>query len=622
MKAVAAARQWWAARRHRPAPPAPSRTPPNARVAPVAGVCSVSLVLLAAAVICCAAVGAAATQYNDRRLAAERHVALQQALDELRAASGNVTHFDQGQLQLLARRSRLDDLRFGAEAASQSGREVQSLQDGRGRIIGWLSWAPDRAFILTMDWLWGLVTAAGFCLLFCGGLVRRAGVRLAHLLAGSIETVRRLTSEDALTGLANQRVIIDALDRAMRERGGCCVALALVDIDGFREVNDAAGRNSGDAVLLAIVERLAAALPQAALLGRFEDDAFAVIASGDDANVAVRLGEDLHAAFAEPILAGQSWQITAGIGLAQAPADGMSGEDLVRRAALALDAAKRDGRGSVRRFAPQIETENAGRRFLLGELQTAIARQNFDVHYQPIVAADGSGIVGVEALLRWTHPTRGAIPPSAFIPVAEQNGLMDKLGEIVLRRALRDAAHWPQVFVAVNVSPLQIRDPRFVALVGAAIAEVGIAPERVVLEMTEGVVIHDPDETLRRLEALRALGLEIALDDFGTGYSSLSYLQKFPFQRVKIDRAFVASLGTIGNAGAIIQSIVTLGHALGMSVVAEGIETDEQRVLLRLAGCDELQGFLFARPSPAAVIDALLARPAAGRLLRAALSAS
>ncbi len=619
MKAVAAARQWWAARRFRAAQRAPSRPPPSMLVARV---CSISLVLFAAAVIGCAAVGAAVTQYNDRRFAAERHVALQRALDELRAVFGNVERFDYGQLQLLERRSRLRDLRFDAEAAPQGGREAQSLQDARGRIVGWLSWVPDRAFILTMDWLWGLVAAAGFCLLFCAGRARRASFRLAHLLAGSIATVRRLTSEDALTGLANQRVMIEALDRAVGERGDGRVALALIDLDGFREVNDAVGRNGGDAVLLAIVKRLAAALPEGALLGRFEDDAFAVIAGGQDADTAAKLGAGLHAAFAEPITVGQSWQISAGIGLAQAPQDGTGGEELARRAALALRAAKREGRGSVRCFAPQIETENADRRFLLGELKNAVAQQSFAVHYQPIVAADGSGIVGVEALLRWAHPTRGAIPPSAFIPVAEQNGLMGKLGEIVLRRALQDAARWPALFVAVNVSPLQIRDPRFVALVAAVIAEAGIAPARVVLEMTEGVVIHDPDETLRRLEALCALGVEIALDDFGTGYSSLSYLQKFPFQRVKIDRAFVASLGTIGNAGAIIQSIVTLGHALGMSVVAEGIETDEQRVLLRLAGCDELQGFLFARPSPAAVIDALLARPAAGRPPRAALSAS
>ena len=268
------------------------------------------------------------------------------------------------------------------------------------------------------------------------------------------------------------------------------------------------------------------------------------------------------------------------------------------------------GAAEARRFEPQIEAEYAERRSLLRELETAISLQAFDVHYQPVVAASGGAIVGVEALLRWTHPTRGAIAPSVFIPLAEQSGLMSQLGEIVLRRALSDGARWKGLSVAVNLSPLQIRDPWLVDLVGAIMAETGIAPSRVVLEVTEGILIDNPQDAQTRLQALRALGVSIALDDFGTGYSSLSYLQKFPFDQLKIDRAFVASLGASGNTGAIIQSIVTLGHALGMKVLAEGVESDEQRVLLRLAGCDEMQGYLFARPGPAAEIDKALARAA------------
>jgi len=449
MKAAAAARQWWAARRRPRAPHAPWRPAPSALTARVS---ATSLVVLAAAVIGCAAAGLAVTQSNDRRLAAERHMALQQALDEVRAVVGNVAQFDAPQLRLLARRSRLADLRFDTQAAPQDGREVQSLQDARGRIVGWFSWTPDRGPIRVMAWLWGVAGALGFALLICAAVARRARVRLADLVSRTVESVPKPSGEDPL----------------------------------------------------------------------------------------------------------------------------------------------------------------------VGELKTAIARHDFAMHYQPIVAADGSRIVGVEALLRWMHSSRGDIAPSTFIPIAEQNGMMSELGAFALRRALRDAARWSNMFVAVNVSPVQIRDPHFVALVRATVADSGIAASRVVLEMTEGVVIHDPDETLRRLEALRGLGVGLALDDFGTGYSSLSYLQKFPFQRLKIDRAFVASLGTVGNAGAIIQSIVTLGHALGMSVLAEGIETDEQRVLLRLAGCDELQGFLFARPSPADAIDALLVRTAGGGPIRAA----
>jgi EAL domain-containing protein (putative c-di-GMP-specific phosphodiesterase class I) len=282
--------------------------------------------------------------------------------------------------------------------------------------------------------------------------------------------------------------------------------------------------------------------------------------------------------------------------------------EIVRRAGLALRAAKRAGRGNARRFEPQIETDYAERRFLLHELQSAIALQAFDIEYQPIVAADGGAMVGVEALLRWTHPTRGPITPSVFIPLAEQSGLMSQLGEIVLRRALSDGARWPTLSVAVNLSPLQIRDRWLVDLVANIMAETGIDASRVVLEVTEGVLIDNPQEAQARLEALRALGVRLALDDFGTGYSSLNYLQKFPFDRLKIDRSFVASLGSSGNTGAIIQSIVTLGHTLGMKVLAEGVEKDEQRVLLRLAGCDEMQGYLFAKSRPAADIDQALAR--------------
>jgi len=329
---------------------------------------------------------------------------------------------------------------------------------------------------------------------------------------------------------------------------------------------------------------------------------------------AVALADALRAALSQPIFIEQNWQITAGIGIVQAPADGNTAEELSRRAHLALRAAKRDGRGTVRIFEPQIETEYTDRNFIRRELETAVASGALELHYQPVVAAAGGGVLGVEALCRWNHPARGTIPPSVFIPLAEQSGLMPQLGEFVLRRALSEAMRWPNLTVAVNLSPLQIRDPRIVDLVATIMRENGIAPSRIVLEVTESVLIDDPQATLQRLEALRALGVNVALDDFGTGYSSLSYLQKFPFNQLKIDRAFVASLGTTGNAGAIIQSIVTLGHALGMKVLAEGVETDEQRVLLRLAGCDEMQGFLFSKPRPAEAIDKLVARSPAGRV--------
>jgi diguanylate cyclase (GGDEF)-like protein len=452
-----------------------------------------------------------------------------------------------------------------------------------------------------------LLALLGATLGICTLIAMHAAGHVLRSLNRSAEDVRKLTTEDSLTGLPNQRVLLERLGEVLANRRNGVVVLALVDLDGFREVNDTLGRSGGDALLGSIAEHLKAGLPTDATLGRFEQDEFAVIAASDDPDVEDLVIEALRASLLRPIFMDRMWQITASVGTARAPDHGPSAEELVRRAGLALRAAKRNGRGNARRFEQHIETDHAERRFLLHELQSAIALQAFDIEYQPIVAADGGAMVGVEALLRWRHPIRGPIPPSVFIPLAEQSGLMSQLGEIVLRRALSDGARWPTLSVAVNLSPLQIRDLWLVDLVANIIKETAIEPARVVLEVTEGVLIDDPHEAQTRLETLRALGVRLALDDFGTGYSSLNYLQKFPFDLLKIDRSFVASLGVSGNTGAIIQSIVTLGHALGMKVLAEGVERDEQRVLLRLAGCDEMQGYLFARPGNAAAIERVLA---------------
>ena len=572
-----------------------------------------TLLLLAfgLAVIAFAALGLANTARDDSRLEIARHAALQDALDELHAVFGDVDHFDPGQLRLLERRAGLNDLHFDTDIAADGGREAQSLHDPQGRIVGWFSWVPDRGLAHVMNWLWAFAGIIGIVLVYCAILALRASRRLGAALARSVESIRKLTTLDVLTGLPNRRIMRERLEAMMARRGSRAVAFALIDIDGFHDINDTLGRPGGDIMLAKIAERLKSALPSNALFGRFEDDEFAVILDSDNPRAAADIAATLTAALAAPIYMDQMWQVGISIGLAQAPEDGTTGDELNRRAALALRAAKRAGRGSVRRFVPQIHQEHAERRFFLRELETAIEQEVFDVHYQPVVAAEGGGIVGVEALLRWTHPTRGPIAPSMFIPFAEQSGLMNKLGELVLRRALADGARWSDLFVSVNLSPVQMRSPGLVDLVGVMLRNSGMAASRLVLEVTEGVLIDNPEDAQVKLEAMRAIHVSTALDDFGTGYSSLNYLQKFPFDRLKIDRSFVASLGTTGNAGAIIQSIVTLGHALGMRVLAEGVETNEQRVLLRLAGCDEMQGFLFAKACPAEAIDKILARPTA-----------
>jgi diguanylate cyclase (GGDEF)-like protein len=612
MKAAAAARTWWAAlRRHSHA------SERELALNAASQISSYVLIGLAVAMLGGAIVGLVVTMHEDSRLVAERHAALQLVLDDLQGSMPAQTgHFDRSLLEAMARRTGLNDLRFDTDDGTVVGREVQSLHDSQGRILGWFSWAPDRTLIVALIWLWSIMGALGIalgtCALLAGGLI----LRLAHTLVANRRTIRKLTSEDPLTGLPNHRVMLEKLNAALEKRQSGNVVLALIDLDGFRDVNDSQGRSGGDALMRQVAERLQASLPPNVQFGRFEDDEFAAIMESNNGDDAAMLAESLRGSLSRPIFMEQNWQVTAGIGIAQAPADGNTAEELSRRADLALRAAKRKGRGTVQTFEPVIEMDNAEKSFIRRELEAAIAACSLEVHYQPVVAAAGAGMIGVEALCRWHHPVRGAIAPSVFIPLAEQSGLMPALGEFVLRRALIDGARWPNLTVAVNLSPLQIRDPKLLDLIAGIAHESGIAPSRVILEITESVLIEDPQATQQRLEALRALGVGLALDDFGTGYSSLSYLQKFPFSQIKIDRAFVASLGSTATAGAVIQSIVTLGHALGMKVLAEGIETDEQRVLLRLAGCDEMQGYLFGKPRAAEVVDKAVARLAAPEVPR------
>jgi predicted signal transduction protein with EAL and GGDEF domain len=300
-------------------------------------------------------------------------------------------------------------------------------------------------------------------------------------------------------------------------------------------------------------------------------------------------------------------RVSAHAGFAQAPRHAATRGELTRRTNLALRAAAKKGPGSIVTFDLSIDTISSDQKFIHRELPRAISANELDVHYQPIVSSQGGRMVGVEALLRWTHATRGAIPPATFIPVAEQMGLMDTIGGFVLRRTLEEARRWPdELYVAVNLSPLQVRDSTIVDMVRLALAESGVAPSRLVLEITEGVLIDNPDEMVRRINDLHDLGVRVALDDFGSGYSNLGYLQRFPLDKLKIDKSFVAALGRSSNGGVIIQAIVALARALGLSVLVEGVETEHQRVLLRLAGCDEMQGFLFAKPAPAKAIDRLL----------------
>jgi len=508
---------------------------------------------------------------------------------------------------MIARSTGLKSLKFEADPPPVN-REMQPVLDGKGRIAGFFTW--DRSYPMTrmvrraMPFLLALFALVGFAV-FSLLQLRRA----RRDLAAGEDRARQAADADKHTGLPNHARILELLDHALANRGDAVTSFALIKLDGMAEAKAHLGAAAGDALFVAIARRLREALPTDAVCGRIGSDEFAVVLT-----TSARFDTEAMLRIALEALARPHWietvvRVAAHAGFAQAPRHALTRGELTHRAELALNTAADKGPGAVVAFDPAIEARSRDRQFIQRELPRALSANALEVHYQPIVAAQGARVVGVEALLRWTHPARGAIGPADFVPVAEQMGLMDAIGAFVLRRALLEACRWPDVYVAVNLSPVQVRDRAIVDLVRQALSESGMPPQRLVLEITEGVLIDNPEEMLKRIADLHALGVRIALDDFGSGYSNLGYLQKFPLDKLKIDKSFVAALGQSANGGVIIQAIVALGRALGLTVLVEGVETEEQRVLLRLAGCDEMQGFFFAKPAPAKVIDRLLAHP-------------
>ena len=543
---------------------------------------------------------------SDERLWTQQRASLNNAIGEFRNLFGKSAVVDPRFVRMIEQSVGLKGLAFETDPGAGD-REMVPMMDGQGRIAGFLTWEKTYPTMDAMKRLMPYIIAIAIV------LVAFVGISLAQLrrarrdLAASQEVARRAADEDKLTGLPNHAKTLELLDLALAERTGDAVTtFALIELDGMADVHAQLGVLGGDELVTAVAARLKEALPGDAVCGRIGGDQFAVIFT---AGGATNAGDVIRAAVdatARPHWVDTVVRISAHAGFAQAPRHADTRGELTRRAGLALRAAAKKGPGAIVGFERAIDTVSADQKFIQRELPRALTANELDVHYQPIVSANGTRIVGVEALLRWTHAIRGMIGPATFIPVAEQMGLMDTLGAFVLRRALGDAKRWPDLYVAVNLSPVQVRDRAIVELVRSALAESGVPPSRLMLEITEGVLIDNPDEMLKRIGDLHRLGVRIALDDFGSGYSNLTYLQRFPLDKLKIDKSFVSALGTSSNGGVIIQAIVALGRALGLSVLVEGVETEQQRVLLRLAGCDEMQGFLFARPAPARAIDRLL----------------
>ncbi len=431
----------------------------------------------------------------------------------------------------------------------------------------------------------------------------------------SAEDASRLALYDSLTGLANRFHISKKLDSTLaafaQQQRSC--AIMLLDLDRFKQVNDTLGHPAGDALLKQVAERLLKIVGDKEMVSRLGGDEFQIILPDiEDRGKLGDMAADIIASLSQPYsVEGSRCIIGASVGVAIAPFDGLTSDDLVRNADLALYAAKGNGRGRFSFYSSDLHQSAEDRRILEEDLRDALARGEMELCYQPVVNAKTNMVTGVEALVRWTHPDRGVISPALFIPIAEEANLIWQLGEWVLRKACEDAARWPGALrVAVNVSPIQFANTDLPKIVANALATTGLPADRLELEITESVFLGDSAETARMFKALKGLGVRLALDDFGTGYSSLGYLQSAPFDKIKIDQSFVRGATVQGSRnGAIIAAIVALAEALEMETTAEGIESLDQLELIRKLNVSHVQGYVYSRPVPN---DELVAQSEAG----------
>ena len=418
-----------------------------------------------------------------------------------------------------------------------------------------------------------------------------------------------LAFHDVLTGLPNRALFNERFDQALaRARRSAKIALLALDLDRFKHVNDTLGHHAGDALIRELASRLASIVREGDTVARLGGDEFAIMLSGQAATDVEAVCERILVEVRKPFeVLGSNAFVGISIGLVLAPQDGFERIDLMRKADIALYCAKGEGRDCYRVFTPAMEGTVRLRGTIEEELRAALRTgEDLRVFYQPQVGAAGLPVIGLEALVRWQPPIRGLVPPEQFIPVAEETGLISQLGEWVLRQACATSCSYPHLSIAVNLSPVQFRSSGFADRVIEIVLASGASPRGIELEVTESVLLDDDDVVREALSKLRIAGFRIALDDFGTGYSSLGYLRRFEVDKIKIDKSFIQHLGTAVESAAIVRAVVTLGRAMGLNVTAEGVETAEQKHLLSVAGCNEIQGCLFSRAVPDTDLPALL----------------
>ncbi len=509
----------------------------------------------------------------------------------------------------LGQRLSIRNLQLGSGNGALASNEI-NIPLANVQQMGRLTWMSERPGDPILERLLPISIFSSIAISLFAWLSYAHVTRVTANMLRSEEKAQHLAGHDTLSGLPNRlrftEHLMALLTRVEHERTG--IAVLFIDLDKFKEVNDTYGHAAGDMVIVGCAERMASQLRANDVLARFGGDEFAIIQTGVrsplDAEV---LGQRIIDAIRPAFQIGEAEAyVGASIGIALSPQNGTDAAELMRLADIAMYRAKNSGRNRACFFEQRMDDTLRIRKVVEDDLRHAIDRNELELHYQPQVSADGSKIIGIEALVRWRHPTYGLIPPLEFIGIAEERGLIVQLGEWVIRRACLDAANWGNITIACNVSAIQFRQTDFVQSVSKALEDTGFDPARLELELTESVVVADADQAENSIMELRSMGIKLALDDFGTGYSSLIYLRRFAFDKIKLDKSFLDSLEDTGESAILVHSVVHLGRALGLTVTAEGVETAEQQRFLQAVGCHLLQGYLFSRPVEAHKIDEML----------------
>ena len=536
-------------------------------------------------------------------------------------ASGNagapiavsVKYIDTDLLREIGDRLQLSGLHVITAANEARDQHVTVIADPHGNAIARLAWESTKPSGQVAGGVLPFIAVAiaGFAVL--AGLVIRHTRRTTQAIAAGETQLRHLALHDPVCGLPNRIYFGERLETVIAEvrHGGPSAAVFYIDLDHFKDVNDTLGHHIGDELILAVTQRLSRTMRGDDLVARLGGDEFAIITtcSSDSYSLQAIAGRIIAAVCAPYQISGHNINIGASIGIAVIDRRARDAGDILRYADMALYRAKNEGRNRACIYDAAMDADLSQRKLLEGDLLHAIRNDGLAAAYQPIVNAAGDKMVGVEALARWTHPTAGVIPPSVFIPIAENSGLIVELGEWMLRRACLEGRNWPGLTVAVNVSPLQFRRSDFVDVVERILKETDFDANRLELELTESTLLGNLETAELSMLRLKAIGVRFALDDFGTGYSSLLYLRRFPFDKLKIDSSFVRSIEIAPDAAAIVHAVVSLGRGLGMRVTAEGVETAEQHLFLRAAGVHSMQGYRFGRPGPPADIAARIESP-------------